>query len=355
MVKSLYISDGQNFTQITAADVGAAATSHTHNYAGSSSVGGAANSANKLATARTISLGGYSNGSATFDGSSNITITDNSLGVVKYVTTDKTTTPYYRVAYNNAHSSWEDQSVIMSVDSGYTGGGFGIVQFVMRCDNLSSEKAGVYYGNINWLVRYGFAADQFIMKVNSPASSTAANHYVDVYFKATGSYQSVNLRVLSAGGRGSNNPRLWSFTDGSSETSRAAMDFRTYSYEFKGKDVGTANIANLANSVAWNNVTDKPSTYTPSSHTHNYAASDSAGGAANQVKNSGFASTTNNVKRHIWISDASTDTIRVSDDNFTYNSKDNLVTANISGNAATATKATYANEVSWYDVSGALV
>ena len=48
---------------------------HTHNYAGSSSAGGAATSANKLSTARTITLTGAVNGSATFDGSENIIIT----------------------------------------------------------------------------------------------------------------------------------------------------------------------------------------------------------------------------------------------------------------------------------------
>ena len=47
-------------------DIGAAASSHTHNYAGSSSAGGNANAAVKLATARTI------NGT-NFDGSANIT------------------------------------------------------------------------------------------------------------------------------------------------------------------------------------------------------------------------------------------------------------------------------------------
>lgn len=48
---------------------------HTHNYADSSSPGGAATSANKLETARTITLTGAVNGSAEFDGSKNITIT----------------------------------------------------------------------------------------------------------------------------------------------------------------------------------------------------------------------------------------------------------------------------------------
>lgn len=49
--------------------------SHTHNYAGSSSAGGAATSAEKLATARTITLSGAVSGSTTFDGSANKTIT----------------------------------------------------------------------------------------------------------------------------------------------------------------------------------------------------------------------------------------------------------------------------------------
>ena len=47
---------------------------HTHNYAGSSSAGGAANSANKLAVARTITLSGDASGSVSFDGSENVTL-----------------------------------------------------------------------------------------------------------------------------------------------------------------------------------------------------------------------------------------------------------------------------------------
>lgn len=52
----------------------AAPISHTHNYAGSSSAGGAATSAEKLAAARAITLSGAVNGSANFDGSGNTNI-----------------------------------------------------------------------------------------------------------------------------------------------------------------------------------------------------------------------------------------------------------------------------------------
>ncbi len=59
----------------TLSELGAAAASHTHNYAGSSSAGGAANSAVKLASARTIKVGGYVYGTTVpFDGTKNIEI-----------------------------------------------------------------------------------------------------------------------------------------------------------------------------------------------------------------------------------------------------------------------------------------
>ena len=78
MTKALTISSGgtgANTAEQARENLGAASEDHTHNYAGSSSPGGAATSANKLATARTITLAGAVNGSATFDGSKNITIT----------------------------------------------------------------------------------------------------------------------------------------------------------------------------------------------------------------------------------------------------------------------------------------
>ena len=58
---------------ITPANIGAAASSHTHNYAGSSSAGGAATSAVKLQTARTIKTNLGNTSSASFDGTANIT------------------------------------------------------------------------------------------------------------------------------------------------------------------------------------------------------------------------------------------------------------------------------------------
>ena len=65
---------------ITPSAIGAAASSHTHSYAGSSSVGGSANSAVKLATARNFSITGGAVASAvSFNGSSDVTLSVTSL------------------------------------------------------------------------------------------------------------------------------------------------------------------------------------------------------------------------------------------------------------------------------------
>lgn len=61
----------------TPADIGAATSSHTHNYAGSSSTGGNANAAVKLATARTLTIGSTGK---TFDGSANVSWSLSEIG-----------------------------------------------------------------------------------------------------------------------------------------------------------------------------------------------------------------------------------------------------------------------------------
>ena len=95
-------------------------------------------------------------------------------------------------------------------------------------------------------------------------------------------------------------------------------------------------------SYSWNEIASKPSTFTPSSHTHNYAGSNSAGGAANYVA-AGPASVTSEVYRHVWFSDAGTETARCYNDSFKYDPKSNKLTVNISGSA---------NSVPWSGVTG---
>ncbi len=141
--------------------------------------------------------------------------------------------------------------------------------------------------------------------------------------------------------------------------------------------------AGSATSVPWSGVTGKPSTFTPSSHTHTksqitdfptsmpasdvyawakaaskpsytkaevglgnvdntadanksvkYASSAGSAGTATNVSTAGEA--TDEIGRHVWFSSSGTETQRAHNDNLKYIPKSNTMTVHISGNAATA-------------------
>lgn len=216
----------------------------------SSSCSGNASTASKLATARNIALGGLSSGSANFDGSGNVTINDWGYGVTKYVTRDSTSAPYYRIAYCEVKGSYIDKSVIFTIDSGYNGGGFGIVKVCLRANNTTT--AGQTSCEVTWLVRQGFSADQLLTKVNSPAG-TSTVQYADLYFKATGTYNGITVKSLSSTSQRDTVERAWTFTNPGSESCRAQPNIRAYTATYTGCDAGTASYANSAgNSTQWN-------------------------------------------------------------------------------------------------------
>lgn len=278
---------------ITSALNGKSPTSHTHNYAGSSSSGGAANSANKLATARTVSGGTDITLSFNYDGSGN-----SSANIGFYSSSasvdDKNNYPFHRFAkLDTIAASYSDKSTTFFISQDYSGGGFGIVRIVLRTNN-SSLASKV---EVKWLVRCGLSADSVQVGIYNVFGKT----YADAFFKTGGSYAGTCFRALASGARGGIS-RTWVLVNSSEVSGTSATDAKTstecyatiaaagtalhkqaYSSIVSGTDSGTASYANSAgsaNSVAWGNVTGKPSTFAPSSHTHNYAGSSSAGGAA---------------------------------------------------------------------------
>lgn len=292
-----------------------ASAGHTHSYAGSSSVGGSANSAVKLTTARNIKVGGLSNFSFNFDGSGNISVDNWGYGTNKYVTTNSVSAPYFRIAYTETKNGYTDASMILMIDGGNTGGGFGILKVAFRSDNIST--VGHSYVELLWLVRKNFELDQFFVKGYNPANET---QYADLYFKASGTYNGVVVTALSMGARGSKS-RSWTFDSGNP---RSAADIREYSYTTTSSDAGitktctgnastatklvTARSINGTNFDGSGNITTAnwgtARTITigntgksvngggnvswslseigaaASSHSHNYAGSSSAGGSA---------------------------------------------------------------------------
>ena len=209
----------------------------------SSSCSGNSATATKLANSRTIGLTGLSSGYANFDGSGNVSIENWGYGCKKYVTQGDTAKPYFRIAHCESNGSYSDNSIVFVIDSGYAGGGFGIVKVCMRTNNITTKDTTSC--DVHWLVRNTFTPDQLFVKGYSPAGGT---QYCDLYFKASGSYNAITVTVLSSGGRG-NKTRTWTFEEADP---RAAADIRTYSFTTNGVDNGiaaTANIASQANKL----------------------------------------------------------------------------------------------------------
>ena len=162
------------------------------------------------------------------------------------------------------------------------------------------------------------------------------------------------------------------------------------------EDGYTVYTAGSATSVPWSGVTGKPSTFTPSTHTHtksqitdfptsmpasdvyawakaaskpsytkaevglgnvnNTADADksvkyatSAGTATNVA--GGSANTTSEKYRHVWFSDSATETARAYNDALKYDPKSNTMTVNISGSAASAATASNASKVNGHTVN----
>lgn len=264
--------------------VGAAAASHSHNYAGADSAGGAAKEVKDWgnASANVARHVWFSNSDAdnqrvysdsfkynpagnvvscNISGTANVANYLN--GTVRYVTQSSAAKPYWRCLKLESKNNWFDSSVVLCVDSGYENGGFGILAVRFRNDNVS-ESATATHGNVQWLCRYGYEPNQFILKIHSAKSTVG---YADLYFHATGTYNSCNIRILANSTRGDNGSS-WSLMN---DEPRAAMDTREYTAQAIGYDVGKvayASSAGSANSVSWGNVSGKPSTFSPSGHTH---------------------------------------------------------------------------------------
>ena len=201
---------------ITDALTGKSDTTHTHNYAGSSSAGGAANSANTLATARTI------NGTS-FNGSANITTanwgtartingisvngsTNYILPVENYycsVGNDNTNLYHKILESGQVTGNWVDKSIVLFVTNAYQGGGHGIVKITLRTNDISS--AANASGEIRWLVRSGLATDSIVFNIINQSK----NVYMDVFYKCPGTHCGLTWYVLSEGQRGSVHSKVW--------------------------------------------------------------------------------------------------------------------------------------------------
>lgn len=135
----------------TASEIGAAASNHTHNYAGSSSAGGNANAAVKLATARTI------NGTS-FDGTGNITTANwGTARNIQIGNAVKSVNGSGNVTWN-----WSEMQVPRAYSSSYSFGGnqnaITTAQFITMLTNLGAFSQPYWIARGSW----SYASNQYI-------------------------------------------------------------------------------------------------------------------------------------------------------------------------------------------------
>lgn len=230
-----------------------------------------ANSAGKLSTSRTISLTGSVTGSGNFDGSGNLTIstatthTHNSVADINSGAT--TTFAYSKAGMGYGDFTWlaawngsELRAVNKSLfaTAGHThsylplsGGTMGGTAFITWADsgNWSNSNKNVTFpvnrGGLQW---------------------NGQSDYVKLFTQETGQ-DNLEL-VLQFGDDNSNGLSIRNNVG--SETARitASGGFTGTFYGNLSGKASTAGTADVANSVAWSNVSGKPGTFTPSSHTH---------------------------------------------------------------------------------------
>ena len=194
--------------------------SHSHNYAGSSSAGGNANAALKLATARSVAANTDFTMSFSFDGSKDV-----SAQLSYYNCTasngNKNNYPYHRFArIDKLTSMYTDKASTFLITQDYQGGGWGIVSFRLRT-NSSTQASDV---QVIWLLRYNLPADCVQVAIDTTYGAT----YADAFIKLTGTYNGTVIRNLASGNRGSIS-RTWTLNSSKEVDNTTSADALTSS------------------------------------------------------------------------------------------------------------------------------
>ena len=294
-----YDGSAAKTVNITAANVGASASNHTHNYAGSSSAGGAATSANKVNAALKVQLnGGTAEGTTqfTFDGSAakTVNITAANVGA----SASNHTHNYAGASHTHANLALQFNGTTKVTYNGGTAQTFNVTPAAIGAAATShthnyagSSSAGgaatslVYFkstSNANVGIDTTDAnAVAYVSGLTGLLASDGAI-YKQVYSSAWvheiyGDYRTGQIQI-----RGKNN-NTW-------QPWRTVLDSSNYSNYAAAKSHTHANLAlqfNGTTKVTYNGGSAQTLNITPaaigaaaSSHTHNYAGSSSAGGVA---------------------------------------------------------------------------
>lgn len=179
---------------ITPDNIGAAASSHTHNYAGSSTPGGAANSAVKLQTARTISLNGGFQGETSFDGAADVFLNGSLKRCIQRDDSgDFNSYSWHKFAEIVSNDVFYDYSIFFLVSKtwGTVSETSGILVAHFRTSNIKKFSSGEF----RWLIAgSGINPNNFVMVYSNVPN---AGVKVELWHAQTKQYDGWSFTVLN--------------------------------------------------------------------------------------------------------------------------------------------------------------
>lgn len=253
---------------------------------------GIAEGANKysLPTATSNVLGGVKTGANITNNSGVLSVTaDNVKNALGYTPPEQDTNTW-RPVVNNLTSSATDQS--LAANQGKILNESKAAMIVLTNENLNDVVTPGFYssGGGNSVTNKPSNVDHFGLIVIHRASG---NYYTQIIYGDSAAYRRHCVNGTWGGWvqdkltdtdtwRGIQN----NLTSDSTTDSLSAAQGKALKALVDGK-------AAMGHTHTWDSVTGKPSTFTPSSHTHNYAGSSSAGGAATSANKVNAALTIN--------------------------------------------------------------
>lgn len=220
-----------------------------------------------------------------------VNVTGNAATASKLATTASITggngnTTGYRLIASHSLAAWSNYRATFIVNSRHEGAGILSVAFGCNAEKVSQANA---YGEIRY---FGLTSSGSVIASDSFQIYISANGATAYLFEKYWNYSTLSITQLAGDFSVSNGTWVESIASATYGALKASTLINEASSVAWGNVAGKPSAmpasdvyawakASSKPSYSWGEITGKPSTFTPASHSHNYAGSSSAGGNAN--------------------------------------------------------------------------
>lgn len=220
-----------------------------------------------------------------------VNVTGNAATASKLATTASITggngnTTGYRLIASHSLAAWSNYRATFIVNSRHEGAGILSVAFGCNAEKVSQANA---YGEIRY---FGLTSSGSVIASDSFQIYISANGATAYLFEKYWDYSTLSITQLAGDFSVSNGTWVESIASATYGALKASTLINEASSVAWGNVAGKPSAmpasdvyawakASSKPSYSWGEITGKPSTFTPASHSHNYAGSSSAGGNAN--------------------------------------------------------------------------